>query len=32
MGNPGQRLFEARDGGRLFSVGWQQVGYSYEER
>ncbi len=25
MGNPGQRLFEAQDGGRLFSVGWQQV-------
>lgn len=24
-GSPGQRLFEAQDAGRLFSVGWQQV-------
>lgn len=24
-GTPGQRLFQAQDGGRIFSVGWQQV-------
>lgn len=24
-GSPGQRLFEAQDAGRLYSVGWQQV-------